>query len=430
MTKVELIFENIKTWLLLLAMMFAVYSWPIRVFTGSKVAYFMMGLFLVMFMLSTVQKEGSFLFYLSTAQKEGSSLLYIYITAVVIVGLLQFVILGGGKYFWMAMVSYLVIPIICGRYVITPEQFDRLLLIFSFVAIPNFIGLIAQMYGYDSKLFVDEQTMTASEIHVRYNSVLGGSWALALVSIITALSGAYWLFVKQRFRIYNGMVFVLSLVCIYFSYARRGYIVVVVGLIIILWGLYQQKHQFHKMLYMAPILVGFALFLMMTFSDVGTVVSRGASIFDFYDPSNLLRVIRWANAIDTTLENPFIGIGFGKSGTMGRDPAFVDMGDVDYLAAESYYLQIAMEGGIVLGIIFILTLFYTAFTSMKLLRQDKRLLLSWAIMICFMIESLTGGSIGGPHTAIVFWLAFGLNSKQCGKESKFTTVLFSRDGAS
>ena len=391
--------KTIKLTLLFLALVAVVYAWPLTVISGSKIAYVIMGGLLVVFAVAT-------------ARKSGSVGLYTYIAAIGGAGFLHLGILGQSQYFWLSMASYLVIPLICGRYVLTPEQFDRLLLVFSIVAIPNLVGLATQSFGYRSELLVDEFTMTASEVHVRYTSFVGGALALGMISTITALSSAYWLFARKQYRLYNGLIFIASIICLYFSFSRRGYVILALGLLVLSWGIYKAQKRGISMLFVASLLIGSTVLVGATLGDLGTVFSRVWSTTDFIDdPSNVLRVIKWIEAFNTIAEHPLLGIGFGASGTLGRDPSeFMNLPMADIFTAESYYLQVAMEGGVFVGAIVLLVIGHVIFGSLKMVRHDRKTLLTTTILVCLAFESIAGTALTSPLSAIVFWLAFGINS--------------------
>lgn len=412
-----MIVKTLKPTLLLLSLITVTYAWPLMVISGTKIAYVIMGGLLVVFAVIT-------------AERRASLWLCAYIAAMGGVGLLQLGLFGPSDYFWLSMVSYLAIPIICGRNVLTPEQFDRLMLALSFVAFPNLVGLVAQLYGYQSAFLVDEQTITASEVHIRYTSLVGGALALGIISTITALSSAYWLLARQQYRIYNALVLIASIICTYFSYSRRGYIILALGLLVIFWRTYYSPLMTRKMLLATLFLISAAFLMVIFHEDVGNILPRVWSIFDFQDdPGNVLRVVKWIEALDTIGAHPLLGVGFGESGTLGRDPSELLNGE-DIFSAESYYLQVAMEGGIPVGAIVLLVIGKVVFGSLKYVRHDNRTLLTTTILVVVAFESIAGTAITSPLIAILFWLAYGINRSIVGKDIRYVQNRVQHDKAS
>jgi hypothetical protein len=375
---------------------------------------------------------GGFLvaFAVATAQKKGPVGLYTYIAAMGGAGFLHLGIFGPSDYFWLSMASYLAIPLICGRSVLTPEQFDRLMLALSFVAFPNLVGLVVQLYGYHSEFLVDDFTMTASEVHVRYTSFVGGALALGMISTITALSSAYWLLARQQHRIYNTLIFIASIICVYYSYSRRGYVILALGLFVILWRTYYSPLGTRKMLLSAFLLVGATFLMASTLDDIGNVFPRIWSIFDFQnDPGNVLRVVKWIEAINTIAEHPLLGVGFGSSGTLGREPSDLLDGH-NIFTAESYYLQVAMEGGLLVGAIVLFVMGKVIFGSLKCVRHEHQILLTTSILVSLASESIAGTAITSPLMAILFWLAYGINSSILAKNDRYARERMQYDKAS
>jgi O-antigen ligase len=261
--------------------------------------------------------------------------------------------------------------------------------------------------------------MTASEVHVRYTSFVGGALALGMISTITALSSAYWLFARKQYQLYNALVFIASIICLYFSFSRRGYVILALGLLVLSWGIYKAQKRGINMLFVASLLIGSTVLIGATLGDLGTVFSRVWSTADFIDdPSNVLRAIKWIEAFNTIAEHPLLGVGFGASGTLGRDPS--ELLDADNIfTAESYYLQVIMEGGILVGVVVFFIIGQVVFGSLKRIRHDRQTLLSATILVSMAFESIAGAAITSPLMAILFWLAYGINSSILGKNVRY-----------
>jgi len=339
---------------------------------------------------------------------KGSVWLYGYALTILSIGVLQFSFLGSSEHFWLSTTTYLIIPLICGRNVITSEQFDRVLLGLSVIAFPNVLGLLAQFAGYQSAFLTEEFTMTSEEVHTRYTSLVGGALALGLMSAISGISSAYWLIIRQQHRIYCGLVFMASVMCLYFSYSRRAYVFFAIGLLIIIWRRAPTYTRVNLGMAGLFMLLAIGTLVAIALGDVQGILARLASIGDVASETEGLRVIKWLEAVDTMLMHPILGVGFGASGTIGREPS--DFWDIrSAISAESYYLQMGMEGGLLTEIVVVLVVGHTAMASLTKLAHRPQLLLTTSLLVCFAIESFPGTSLISPFAATIYWLAFGIN---------------------
>jgi len=384
--------KTIRFALLVLGLVVTTYVWPLRVLTGWKVAYVVLGGILVLVALASIKKRGP----------PG---MYIYAASVACVGILHLVVLGQSEYFWMSLATYLVVPVICGRPVLTPQEFDRLLLVLSVVAIPNLIGLVLQVYGYSSEFLTDELTRTGSDVHTRYTSILGGALALGIVSTVTALSSAYWLIVRRQYLIFNGLVFASSLIGLFLSFARRDYLVLMLGLFLIYWGASESRVGRRRGLFIACLLMVTAVLVSSVFYGLGSIVERVASLVFFLEEGDGLRLIKWIETLSTISQYPLLGVGFGSSGTIGRDPSDFDI--YTDLSAESYYLQMILEGGIFHGGLVLFIIGQAVVRLLKNMRRSPQTLLATTIFVCFAFESIAGTAVISPFMSVIFWLAFG-----------------------
>ncbi|MEX2150240.1 MAG: O-antigen ligase family protein [Steroidobacteraceae bacterium] len=390
----EVILKDGKTFLLLVSLLVVTYVWPLRVISDSKIAYPIMGAIVA-------------LVFLTRLSARVSAWLSVYLAAIAMAGSLHIAVLGSSAYFWLSLSTYLVIPFVCGRKVLDEEKFDRLMLGLSVTAIPNLAGLIAQMAGYQSDFLVEEFTMTLGNVHVRYTSLVGGALGLGMISALTAVSAAYWLVARRQYWIYNLLVFAASITCLYFSYSRRAYVFALLGLVIIAWST-RRSHRDVIAKVVVLVAAAGAVVVAIALGHLDGLLNRLWSIAVFAAEDDGLRVTKWLQALTTIAAHPILGVGFGGSGTIGRDPAeLVDF--QSFLTAESYYLQMAMEGGVLVGIVVFLTITCTAFKSLTRLRYRPATLLTTTFLVCFAVESFPGTSLTSPLVAIIFWLAFGIN---------------------
>ena len=176
------------------------------------------------------------------------------------------------------------------------------------------------------------------------------------------------------------------------------------------------------MLLTALLLIGATFISVIVVDDIAHLFPRVWSIFDFQDdPGNVLRVVKWIEALNMIAEHPLLGVGFGASGTLGRDPSeFINAEDI--FTAESYYLQVTMEGGILVGIIVLFVMGKVVFRSLRNVRHDHQTLLTTSILVSLTIESIAGTAITSPLPAILFWLSFGINSSSPVKNVRYAQV--------
>jgi O-antigen ligase len=188
-------------------------------------------------------------------------------------------------------------------------------------------------------------------------------------------------------------VVAIALVCLYFSYARRYYVMAALAIGYFLW-VRKTKHTYFT--YAGYV---FIAILLLT-SEAMPIYGRIASIFDFEtDAGNIGRLTLWLRAIDSINENPLLGAGVGFEGTIGKTEEETLERVEEGAIAEMYYLKVALEFGVIVGAFFILWLLTLARRSFKEDHFLYRVLPALTIVECIM-----GGALASPFFAFPFWL--------------------------
>ena len=173
--------KRLVSWLLLIASLCLIYSWPLQVAFGEKIAYW------VFAVISAV------IFYLTIDRRWPPVLsVYCLIITFVVVMQIAFISLPFQQAF-KPLALYLFVPLIYGRKIFDEDQLHWLLRALLICVPINFIGTLLQLIGFDSDYLVIQQTATFELVHDRYSSFLGGVLSLGYVSMLNAICSLYYL---------------------------------------------------------------------------------------------------------------------------------------------------------------------------------------------------------------------------------------------
>jgi hypothetical protein len=382
--------------ILAIGLLGAAFAWPLFVVFEFKVGY-------IIFAVCTG------LLALRVLEAPLHALIKAYLVVVTFVALLHWVTGRAGEFFLYSLATYVAVPFLYGRRLIDATQLIGLLRWLSVMAIPNFIAVMLQTVGYESDFLVIELTRTGGEAHERLSGLMGGSLALGLFSAIAAVTSFQQILETKRGRYLAFVVFFSAIACLGYSYARRYYFVCGFGLSAVLWS-FLKGTQISAMLRRAlgTLLVMVTVGVLLSESalfEASRVVERVESTFDFdLDVGNVTRVEKWKGAIRVIEADPEIGIGFGSSGVVGRDPTDIWRDFEGFLTAESYYLQMAMEGGIAAGLMFVIFIGIVCYRAANGLARRFEVSLLATITLMFALESTTGTALVSPFSAAIFWL--------------------------
>lgn len=390
----------------LIAMIVFAIGWPINVLVGSGGHYIIGGALSVIFLFFTIR--GKFVIVL---------IVYIFF---VIMGLAIHMIIGNvNEYTMKALIPYLVLPIIFGRQgIISDDSFEKLFYAFSIISIINVIGIYLQNIGLASFFFKGELTRTAGETHVRYTGFMGAALALGYVALLSFIAGIYGILKKESHKFFHIIVMICSLVGIYFSFARRYYVVAALSTVLLMLITKNDKVRGITRRVIAISVVILSIMILFNYTSSGTIgIKRGVSVFDFSkDEGNVARLKSWYLALRKIEESAPFGLGFGATGTIGRKKAPIG-GIANVYSTESRYLQVFLEGGVFVGIAFLILVVWTAYKGLKI--RSRVNVLSYAIFIAISAESIMGGALEAPVTSLVYWISFAQIYQSIEKKNEY-----------
>jgi len=96
-------------------------------------------------------------------------------------------------------------------------------------------------------------------------------------------------------------------------------------------------------------------------------------------------------------------MGVGSVGTIGKTREELIDNFKDAVIAETYYLHIGVDFGIIVATLFTVMMVYLAFISIKKFKYSGRL--SALIVLLYPIESFVGAALYGVFPAFIFWIS-------------------------
>uniref|UniRef100_B3EM01 O-antigen polymerase n=1 Tax=Chlorobium phaeobacteroides (strain BS1) TaxID=331678 RepID=B3EM01_CHLPB len=338
-------------------------------------------------------------------------LMGVYLLVVILLFVYSFFLTEGLSYkYYSSFVYYVAIPFAYGRGNLFVNQYyyNKLLYGLLVVVIPNAIVVLMQSNGLYVNLFPVEYTRISDVVYVRCTGVLGGSLINGLVSALCLIIIIYRALEEKKYKTIDLLLFVLSLYALLLSYSRGAYVLLMVAVFVIVYKMRILSFKGVKRPYVVFFIVLFVAVILF-YNDV--VLERIYSIFDFSQGGNLLRYDYWLRSLQVFKDNMILGAGLGMTSTVGgSDSSMVIAGDASI--AESYYLKLMVEGGIMLLISFLPLVFYGIKKSLK----EKNELLFSAIFIAITIETFIMPSLESPLISIIYWLCWGALMKRSFSE--------------
>lgn len=370
-----------RTQLLSAAIIALAFAWPLDVLVFRRAGYVFFALFLLAYLLPGFNKPpraiATYLFVFGAAFIAQAFLLPLDWTDAT-----------------LAMSAYFAVPLVAGMVKLDYDRLLRVLGIFKFIAVVYFAGLLLQFAGMENAVVVPALTETFGEVHRRYTSIAGNPLLLGMFSffaVLVCLAEYPQSRHKWRLRAVIGM----ALVCLYFSYARRYYVLTLLAIGAFLW---MRKVRRTYLTY-----AGYSFLALVALAVVASdfqIYDRIASIADFEsDAGNVGRLVLWLRSIDIIDENPLLGMGVGFEGTIGKTEEEtlerVDEGAI----AEMYYLKVAVEFGMIVGAFFLLWICALLRRSLK---EDPFLYRVLPALVA--VECIMGGALASPFFAFPVWL--------------------------
>jgi O-antigen ligase len=271
------------------------------------------------------------------------------------------------------------------------------------------IGLILSIYGLFQSNGID-----LVQWNNPYNSViltLGNpnfaSAALALIAVIS-LSVVFNFQVKKEIRVFSVLLTCLLVFVIYQSNSRQGLVSFCIGVSVFLAIYLFTKHKKFGIVFVLLIIPVFIV------SILG-MLQVGPFTRFLYKPSVSIRGHYWRAAVEMFKENPFVGIGIDRYGAYFREFREVEYSlnygwQITSSNAHNTFLQFFATGGILLGLSYLLLMFYVLKCAVRSIKffdgADKLFIASlFAGWVSFQAQSVI--SIDNIGISIWNWILGG-----------------------
>jgi len=393
--------KRLISWLLLIASLCLIYSWPLQVAFGEKIGYWVFGVISAVIFLLTIDARWSPIL-------SG----YCLIIAFVVLMQMAFVSLSMQQAF-QPLVLYLFVPLVYGRKIFDEDRLHWLLRALLICVPINTIGILLQLSGYGGDFLVLEQTATLGLVHDRYTSFIGGSLSLGYISMFNAICSLYYLLTSNKHtdKLLYGVLLILSVYTLYNSFTRRFYILFVIAAILI--NLYRLNWRKILMALIAVMIVAIVLKIDSVNNSSNEpykvqVWDRFMSTFDISgdEEGNQFRILKWTQAVEWSLSSPFLGLGVGTVGTIGKSIEELSENFKESIIAEMYLLHVAVDFGIVVAVYFVLFMGYIFYKSTVWFYLSGSIVA--LLLILYPIDCIGSLELAAPFPALMFWLCLGV----------------------
>jgi len=176
------------------------------------------------------------------------------------------------------------------------------------------------------------------------------------------------------------------------TFSRGAYLGILVGLLLFVFVFWRKISQKNK------IIIGVATGLFFLVSAVNPISQRFLSSFNFKEGSNLGRIKIWEKSLEVIKQKPVFGTGIGNF------PLEINQ-DENYrnpIYSHNTYLDIAVEGGILSGVIWILILLITLRKFWFMSKNNLLYIGLTSSLIIFSVHSLVETGIYSPMVLALF----------------------------
>jgi len=214
-------------------------------------------------------------------------------------------------------------------------------------------------------------------------------------------------------------ILTVFIVNIALTFTRTAWVQLIVSFLFILWMVFLKKgfrkYVWRTVFVILTVVVGISLFISSDFSSQ-MLPTRFYSIFNWqHDLSNVLRLERWGNSLKLLNGSSFL-FGIGPGMTMNRANFYYKTG---IICPESYILQLLVELGIFVLIVFLMVFIYFIKQGVKLYKDttisEKNSFTALAIAAAIFglgINFIVSLSFNDWSVLSVFWLCCAYLSLQ------------------
>lgn len=315
--------------------------------------------------------------------------------------------------FILSILNYLIIPMVFLNHNFQDFDFSSTMKLFQGFTVVCFFGLLLQVIGIESPFLDLELAITNDVVKERYGSFAGSTLVLGFYTSISTIYSFYNYVYKKDSSIQNIILFCISIISLFLAQSRRYYIFsFIIMFLIYFLGNSNITNPFKIVFKNKIVILAMVSLIVITYflQDKAFLLMRFYSTFDFAnDGSNVLRAIKWLEAIEQFLENFWFGAGLGDMGAVGKN--LQELSVYELSVAESYFLKVFVEGGIFFGSAFIIMMIYLLIRSFKFIRRSPSQSFAAYIFIFFFLDCFMSMTMEYVLGSILFWLSISVITK-------------------
>ncbi len=314
--------------------------------------------------------------------------------------------------FILSILNYVIIPLVFLNHHFQKFDFTRTMKLFQGFTVFCFFGLLLQVVGIEAPFLDLELAITNDVVKERYGSFAGSTLVLGFYTSISSIYTYYDFIYHKNKSLKNIVLLLISLVSLFLAQSRRYYFFTLVVMFLIYFlGTNKDfklftiinKNKWVILLIVTFIIVSFLL------QDKVFLFMRIYSTFDFAnDASNVLRAIKWLEAIQQFIDHFWFGAGLGDMGAVGKNLQEEDVYEI--AVAESYYLKVFVEGGIFFGTAFVCMMIFLLKKAFKLIKDNSTKSFAAYIFIFFFVDCFMSMTMEVVLGSILFWLSVSIIS--------------------
>jgi len=274
----------------------------------------------------------------------------------------------------------------------------------SFIKTSLIIGLISLVYGVMQYLKLVKISKISNQ-NTESNGFFGNeNFYSAFMGIISVMCLSI-IFDKKSSKLkrISMLTFsILSNIVIALSRSQQGFLVFLVGTIILLFA-YIKTSKYHRLLipYISSSITGLIL-IVLGFFQIGPLTKI------VYQDTLTFRGYYWRAGIRMFLDNPILGIGFDSYRDFYRRYRETDsirrLGATDVAdSAHNYFIDIAVNGGIFLLVTYLLIVIYVLVCTIKLLIRMREFNAPIVAIIAAWYAFMTQSFVSLPQPGLTLW---------------------------
>ena len=312
--------------------------------------------------------------------------------------------------FILSILNYVIIPLVFFHRSFYSFDLYKSVYCFKWFTVLCFVGLMLQIVGVEAPFLDLEFAITDGIVKHRYGSIAGSTLVLGFFTSISFIYCFYnYIYLKDSSK-QNIVFLIISLISLFLAQSRRYYVFTfIICALIFYFGKTKRtslKYFFSKYKYY---LISILLFFLIAFflKDDVFLFARFYSTFDYKnDASNVLRAIKWIEAILNFVHHFWFGAGIGNMGAVGKNVS--ELTPEELTVAESYYLKVFVEGGIFFGLAFVVLIVNTLKRTFILLKHNSSYSFVCYIFLFFFLDCFMSMTLEYVIGSILFWISIAI----------------------